>query len=64
MKHPAKMLLGSLLLAATAGLAQANEQPSFSDPAFTSDDNNLIACSESSNVFYRSFRIREIKALN
>ncbi|MFG6077203.1 hypothetical protein [Erwinia sp. OPT-41] len=64
MKYTAKVIIGSLLLAATAGLAQANEQPLVSNNAFTSDNDSLVAYSDSSSVFYRSsFQIRNIKAL-
>ncbi len=63
MKYTAKMIIGSLLLAATSGLVQANEQPSFSGDSDLSDMDNLVAYSNYSKDFTRSFQIRDIKAL-
>lgn len=64
MKYTAKVIIGSLLLAATAGLAQANEQPPLlSGDGYLSDRDNLVAYSDYSKGFSRSFQIGDIKAL-
>jgi len=64
MKHTAKITIGSLLLAATVGLAQAGEQPPLSDPTFTSDNDRLIAYADHDGAFYPSFvRIRDMSEL-